>query len=424
MRRVILFVLAAIVVVGVAWVLAGLPGTVTVSLSGYTVGVATSLAIAAVAAIVLALLVLIRLLGWIWHTPGRVGFWRARRRRVGGDEAVTRTLVAIAAGAGDAARQESARARKLLGDTPQTLLLAAEAGRLANREDEATELYRRLAERKDAALLGLRGLFRQAMNREAWSEAATIAERAEAAYPNGAWLREERAQLAARTGNWRQALRLAAPPEQRRAFAVAAANAESSPRDAERLARATWRLDKGFAPAALAYARRLREAGHEVKALQVIREAWAAEPNPDLAAFSMAGIEDRLARVREATRIVSYNADHPESQFLLAQLSLEAGLTGEARHHLARAREAGLQQRRAWLLLADIEERAHGDSEAGEAAQREALRHAATAEPDAGWICEVCGTDQGRWVPVCGHCHTPGKVGWGTRRMAPLALPA
>lgn len=421
MRRVLLWVAAAVLAVAIAWWVAGLPGSVSVGIYGYTVQVATSLALVGVVLIVLALVLLLRLAGWVFGTPRRFAARRARQRRAAGDKAVTRTLVALAAGEDGNARREAARARRLLGDTPQTLLLAAEAGRLAQREDEATGLYKQLAARNDAALLGLRGLFRQAVNRESWDEAAAIARQAEMAHPGGAWLREERAQLAVRTGNWTQALSLAPPEAPRAAYATAAAESAADAAEALRLAKRAWQDHPGFTPAALAYARRLRAAGRESKALDVIRRAWREAPQPDLADFALAPIEDKLARVREAGRIAATASAHPESHLLLARESLAAGLTGEARRHLEAARAAGLNQRRLWLLQADLEAEEGGESEAGRQAQREALRRAASAEPDPAWRCEACGAEHAAWVPVCPACHTAGKVRWGTPR---LALPA
>jgi HemY protein len=417
MFRVFRWVLVAVVAIGAAWLLAGLPGSLSVSLSGWTVQAPTALALVALALVVLLIMAVLRLLGWVLFTPRRLGVWRARRRREAGDVAVTRTLVALAAGEDGSARRESARARALLGDTPQTLLLAAEAGRLAKREDEATALYQTLAKRPEAAVLGLRGLFRQAMNRAAWEEAAAIARRAEDVHPGGVWLREERAELAVRTGNWGQALRLAAPGAPRAAFATAASDAETDATEALRLARQAWRDNPGFAPAALAYARRLRAAGREAKVRQVIREAWRANPVPDLAAFALDPIADKVARRREAERLTSDNPNHPESLLLRARLALDAGLTGEARRHLDAARSGGLNQRRFWLLLADLEAAEGGDNEAA----RAALRHAAAAERDAAWRCDACGTELASWQPVCPACQTAGRITWGTPRMALVA---
>jgi HemY protein len=358
------------------------------------------------------------MLRWMFTSHQRIGSWGARRRREQGDQAVTRTLVAIAASEPSAALRESARARKLLGDTAQTLLLAAEAQRVAEREEDAAAIYRKLAERKDAALLGLRGLFRQAMNKEAWADAAEIAARAAKIHPAGAWLRDERAQLAIRTGNWAEALNLSSPGASRAALATAAAEAEADPSAALRLAKQAWTEAPGFAPAAVAYALRLRGNGKEVKAFDVIREAWRINPQPELASAWLSQIEDPAIRLREAGRLVAGNPTHPEAFLVLARACLDADLPEEARVQLELARKAGLNQRRVWLLLADLEASEHGETEIGRLALRDALRRAATAEPDSGWYCEVCGTEQTGWRPACPVCHTAGRIAWGPRRLA------
>jgi len=418
MWRVVLFLVAAIVTIFVAWKLFWLPGTFSVSVGRYSIETSTAVAIVGLIVLVLVVVMLLRLLGWVFTTHVRIGAWGSRRRRVAGDAAVSRTLVAIAAGEPGVAVRESARARKMLGDTPQTLLLAAEAFRLADREADATALYNLLAAGTDGALLGLRGLFRQAMNKENWGDAARIAKRAEEVHPAGAWLREERAQLAVRTGNWAEAFRLSAPGPSRAALAVAAAQAESDKGAALRLAKQAWQEAPGFAPAALAYAQRLRGAGRDVKAFTVIRDTWRANPQPELAEFWLTSIEDPPTRLREAGRLVAGNPAHPEAYLVLARACMDAGLLEEARTQLDLAQQGGLNQRRVWLLLADLESAERGETETGRTALRDALRHAATAEADSGWHCEVCGTEQAAWLPACPVCHTAGRITWGRRRLA------
>jgi HemY protein len=422
MRRAFMVVVAAALVVGAAWWIATLPGTVSLSLGEYSVQTNTALALTGVLLLVVVLYAALRLLGWVLGTPRRIARWRLWRRRDEGDVAVTRALVALAAGERDGAWRQASRARHLLGDTPQTLLLAAEAGRLAGNDAEAAELFRLLATRDDAAFLGLRGLFRQAMAREDWNAAAALARQAEAANPGGAWLLEERTELAVRTGDWQQALALTGPEAPRAAYATAAADAATDAEEGTRLARQVFKEHPGFVPAALAYARRLRATGREAKALGVIRSAWATVPHPELAAFALAPITDKLARVKEAGRLVQANPEHAESRLLLARLSLEAGLTGEARRLLDLAGAAGMHQKRFWMLLADLEAEERGDTEAGRLAQRDALRQAATAEPDPAWRCAACGIEHATWLPVCPACHTPGRIGWDV--VPRLALPA
>lgn len=106
MRLVLWIVVAAAITVALAWWLAGLPGTVSVSLGRLTIETSTALAMTGVIVIVLVLVGLLRLLGWVFGVPLRIVGWRGRRRRVQGDEAVTRTLVAIAAGEPGGARRK------------------------------------------------------------------------------------------------------------------------------------------------------------------------------------------------------------------------------------------------------------------------------------------------------------------------------
>jgi HemY protein len=412
MRRVLWVLVAGAAIVAIAWWVASLPGRVSVNLAGTTIETTTPVALVVLAIALLVLLVLLRLLIALVALPRTLRTWRRRHRAFAGEQAITRTLVALAAGDASA-RRVAARARRLVGDTPQTLLLAAEAGRLAGSDSEAERFYRRLAERDDAAFLGLRGLFRQAMAREDWQGAADLARRAEAIHPSAAWLREERTTLAVRTGDWNQALALAGNGVDRFAYATAAAEAAPDPAQGLKLARDAWRDNPAFTPAALAYARRLRESGRESRAQEVIRTAWKANPHPELAEFALVLITDPIARVREAAKFVAANPDHPESQLLLARLSLAAGLTGEARHHAEAARRAGMRQQRLSLLFADLEAAEHGDSEAGRLAQHDALRHAAAAEPDPVWRCEHCGAVHAKWLPVCPACHTAGRIRWG-----------
>lgn len=419
MRRVVAFLLAAALVVAASWYLSGLPGQVAATIAGITVETSAPVAALALILIVGALYCVLRLLSALVFLPRTLGRVRARRRRVQGDAAVTRALVSLAAGDAADAVHYTQRARRLLGDTPQTLLLAAEARRLGGGDAEAAAIYRTLAARDDAGFLGLRGLFRQAMAREDWAGAAVLARQAEASRPGSGWLRDERTELAIRTGDWQQALALAGPGAPRATYAVAAADASSDGEAATRLARATWKADPGFVPAALAYARRLRAGGRDDRAQEVLRQSWKVGPHPDLAALALDNDTVDNARLKLAASLAAMAPDHAESHLLLARASLEAGLTAEARRHAAAARRAGMRQKRLFLLLADLEAVEHGDSEAGRVAQHDALRLAAAAEADPAWRCGACGTAQTTWLPVCPACHAAGRMAWrGAERPA------
>jgi HemY protein len=281
-------------------------------------------------------------------------------------------------------------------------LLAVEAARLSKREPEAEAALHMLTLRKDTAFLGLRGLFRLAMARQDFSAAAKLAGEAEAAHPNGSWLRGERTRLAVRIGDWSGALALADARASKAALATAAADASTDSRAAMKLARLAWKADPGLAPAALTYATRLRATGKERKALAVIRQSWARAPHPDLAAFALSPAGGQLEQYQAAQRIAEANPDHVESRLLLARAALSAGLTGEARRQAEGARAAGLDQRRLWSLVAEIE----GDGEGA----RHTLQHALAAQPDPTWRCRSCHSTQAAWQPVCPTCGAVGEI--------------
>ena len=406
MRAVVGWTVLAAALIALAWAVAGLPGMVSATISGTTIEAGTPVALVLLTLLFLVLYIAIRLLVGLVRLPRRMRRRRVRRNRERGDAAVSRALVALAASDAGAAQREAGRSRRMLGDTPLTLLLAAQANRQAGQEEEAGAVFRQLAGRKDSAFLGLRGLLRQATAREDWPAAAELARQAEAVSPGAQWLQEERKVLALRTGQWADALRLSGPDTQA-VLAVAAANTEQDRSAGMRLAKQAWTADPALAPAAVAYASRLRAAGKDSAAVDVLRRSWAKQPHPDIAVEYMVGLSDKLARLKAANGLAQQNANHPESHLLQAKAALDAGMTKEARRHIEAIRAAGLNQRRVWVLLADI---ADQDGHAGEA--QEALRHVAAADPDPVWRCVACGTTHDAWQPVCSACGTPGKIAW------------
>ena len=197
------------------------------------------------------------------------------------------------------------------------------------------------------------------------------------------------------------------------ALAVGAALAETTPDRAERLVRQALKADPSFVPAVLARAGQLRARGREKNAQAVLADGWKRAPHPDIAALALAPLTDKLARAKAAQQLTVGLPDHPETHLLLAHTALDAGVVGEARRHLEAARKAGLNQRRAWLLQAELEEEDRGDTEAGRLAQRDALRRAAVADPDPEWRCSACHTPQAAWRAACPLCLTPGSLTWG-----------
>lgn len=417
MRSVIgLIILAGLVVAG-GWWLQHLVGSVSLTMGDTVFQAPLSVAVLGVIIFAVALyafywvLDAVLGLGSVLRTRGA----RGTRRR--GEQAVTNVLVALAAREGGDAKREAAKARRLLGDTPQTLLLAAYAGSVAGDESSATEAFEKLSNRKDSAFLGLRGLLGQAVAREDWARANDLAKQAERAHPSASWVRAERTSIAVRTGDWQEALLLNRDGAPHAALAAAAADAETDPSKAHKLAKDAFKRDPALPAAAMAYARRLREGGREKAAQDVLRQAWARAPHPDIAALALAPSVDRQARLKAGQALVKDAPQSGESQVLLGRLALEAGLAEEALRHAEAAERTGLRQRRLYVLMADIAEAAGAED-----AHRDALRRASTAEPDPGWVCDSCGVTHAAWSPACPNCHAAGTVRWGMPKLGVAGL--
>jgi len=411
MRRALGLLAVLALAVAAAWQLRQFGGVVEIRAGDWFLSAQLPVLVALIVALFVALLLLIALLRWLGEIPARRRAAREARARAEGDGAITRALVALAAGAGGRARTEIRKARRALGDTPQILLLTAEAGRAAGVPEEAEAAYKALV-KGEARFLGLRGLLREAMNRGDWQEAQRLAREAEAAEPGAAWLRGERAALAIRMRDWREALALGAPDAPKAALALAAARAESNTQQATALERQAFEADPGFAPGALAYAERLRRQGDKRRARGVLEQSWAARPHPDVAEAYLAEAGDALGRAKAAEQLAGKKRQDPESRLLLARTALAASLSGRARGELDALLASGRADRRAYLAMAQLELLEQGEGPPGRAAEARWLREAATAVPEPVWRCGNCGAAHEHWAPECGTCGTVGRIAW------------
>ena len=169
-------VLAALALAGV-W-LADHPGSVTVLWQGYRLDSSVALLVSVVAVIAVVAALVYRFWIVLLGLPSAFGRRRTARRRRRGFEALTRGMVAVAAGDAEDARRQGKRAEGLLEDPPLTLLLSAQAAQLAGDEQAAERFFTAMLERPETEFLGLRGLLTQGIKRHDWDEALALARRA------------------------------------------------------------------------------------------------------------------------------------------------------------------------------------------------------------------------------------------------------
>jgi HemY protein len=400
MAGAIRFIITAVVFLLLAWWISAIPGTFTAHSGSYTLTTSVPFGILLLFVTAVILTVIIRFIGSLRRAPGGIGAWRGGRRQKLGEVATNRGIVALAAGDAKAAEAEASRARKLLGDTPLVLLLTAESSRLAGKPDQAKAAFEKLTLHKDMAFLGHRGLVRHHVAAGDHDTADKHASNAEASYPGAAWLKTQRFGIAIKKGDFAGALNLTRNPAEIAALATGAARNAATDRDALAYAKQAVKADPTLAPAIVTYAAVLRKLTRNRAAKKFLLKSWSAAPHPLIATAYLAHVSAPIERAQAAADLAKAKPGHPESELILAQTSLDAKLTGEAKRHAEAAIAAGLTDKRPYAILAALDE----------PAAKTALAHA--YQPN--WSCTACYTEHENWHPACPNCAKPATLTWKT----------
>ncbi len=435
-RLLTILICAGLVAAGIAWI-ADQHGELLFTIGNYEARTSASVAIGLV--ILFAALVgfSTRIAALILSGPGAIGAWFSERRSRRGNDALSRGLVAVAAGDPFEARRQTERARGILGAHPLALLLTAQAAQLEGDGEGQRAAYRAMLEHSETEFLGLRGLFMLAMRSDDKEEALSLASRAHVLKPRALWAANALFDLKSARGAWQDAkqvlddlarAKLIDPDLARRRRAVLlAAEALEADRsgDGEQgltLALDALKLSPALVPAAVLAARKLAASGKLWRAQDVIEAAWTQTPHPDLA-FVYGALkpgEDRIARAQRLTGLAHLNREHFESRMLEAEEALNLKEWAEARRLLAPLAH-GFSSARVCALMAEIEEGERGDATAAHAW----LSRAARAPRDAEWRCSNCGASALEWAPVCGACGGFDTLSWsGPSTEALEKLPA
>ena len=410
------------------------PGDVAIRWQGYAVTASVGVLLLLVAGV--AVLWALIYHSWLWLRAGPRRFRenRAARRRERGYQALTKGLVAVAAGDARSAQRLGREAGRLV-ENPLNLLLLAQAAQLDGDETKARRHFGAMLEHDETEFLGLRGLIVQATKAGEWGAARDYARRAYALRPETEWVSSALFDLESRAGDWRAAQKAlesaarhkhlnAAEAPRRRALVLAerarAMHAGGNDGDALALAREAHKLAPGLVAATALAAELLAAQGKRRAASRLVEDGWKRAPHPDLArAFAaIAPGETAIERVKRFERLHQRNPDHPESRIALAQAALEAELWGSARAHL----EAAAQERptqRVFALLATVEERQTGDAEA----VRAWLLRAAGAAGDVAWLCGACGAASAGWSARCTACDAFDSLAWRAPPTAAAIVP-
>lgn len=426
--------------VGVAW-LADNPGAIVLDWGPYRIETSAAVTVAFFVLVLLVLVGIGRVVRWIAH--GSPAVRENRRRR--GYQALTRGLVAVAAGEGDKARRLAKQATSLIKEEqPLALVLQAQAAQLDNDNRAAHRYFTRMLDNPETEFLGLRGLIVEAIRNGETSTALGLVRRAESLRPGAPWVLGTLFELETRAGLWQDAQktlersarkRLLPPPDAKRRKALlhyqcakeerAAGNDETALDYALR----SSGLAPDFAPAA-ALAARLAAPTRPRKAARIIERAWRTAPHPDLAAAYGDIYPDDLParRVKRFVRLSGMNPADPESRLAVASQALDADLWGVAWNNLkplVEGNDAGAAGARACRLMARYERDGNGDPSAAQEWEVRATR----ADEALLWRCTDCGHESRDWIPVCPGCDGFDMLRWrggakGGLPLAPITLNA
>ena len=448
------------------------PGQVEIVWQGWQVD--TSVGVLAAAAVLagLAIALLFWLGSLILDSPRAFLRHRRQRRRRAGYRALTRGMVAVAAGDPQEAQRCARRADALLADPPLTLLLSAQAAQLGGDEGAAKKFFTAMLDRPEMEFLGLRGLLNQALRAGDQGTALRLSERAATLRPDTTWVVESLFGLEAREGRWDAALETLAQAVKRRIISrerarhhrgvilyelSLAALASGDRARGRSLAAQAQGLTPDLAAPAAHHARALLQDRRTGPAAKAIERAWRTIPHPDLAQVYAAIYDGAppLDRFKSFERLGAQNPDARETHLAVAEAALDAQLWGEARRHLEQAlsapappsiarlrnpapftvapdpdedaRLAGPTPRLS-LMMARLEEAEHGVGPES----REWLDRAVTAMPDPRYVCATCGGESLEWRSLCPHCgsfdalvwRTPARAAVGTTLPIPAKPPS
>ncbi len=402
-RVLVPFTAIAILCAAAIW-LADHPGVVTVYWQGYEIRTSFVMGL-----LVISLSTIIGVLGYrlfatFMKSPAGFTSFLAARKRKKGYDALSKGMVAIAAGDSREADLYAAQAHKLLDEPSMTLLLAAQAAQMKGDSAGATRFFEEMRGHSETEFLGLRGLYVQAGRVGNKKAERTYAEKAFALRPHTPWAADAAFTAQAAAGDFDEAAKtldkmlqvklVTRDVARRRRAVLLTAHAmslvnngerEETPHaEAVRLATEAVELEPTFAPSVALAAQLMGETGQTRKAGRVIERAWATHPHPDLADVYLTLIVDEkpFDRLRRVKGLAARNPGAGESQMALARAALAARDFETAREALEPLLAGDPSQRVCELM---------GALEGGEGHSEQAqswLARAIHAPLDACWVAE------------------------------------
>lgn len=433
MIRTLWFLLRLAVFVALAVWLAERPGRVSISWQGWQIDTSVGVLLT----IVLVVIVLAAWLysGWrmLRRAPGEMRRARRIQRVERGYDAISKGLVALAAGDFSRARAQARKANGLAPESPLALLLGAQVAQAEGDKVSAQRFYTAMLERDDTTFLALRGLAADAVRNGDADRALDLLAQARIAQPKAVWIPAARFEVLTRAGRWEEASRALVDAVKLKAIDAATgkryeaaillerarvAEVKGETETAAELALRAQKVDPNLVAATAEVIRLYGLMKRARKARKVALKAWARSPHPEIthAYAALVPGESSLEKLRRIQTLAATNPTHPESHYAIAEAAVVARLWGIARDHLMVLAPSltfrPLPEARLCRLMALVER----EENTNLSVAQKWLEHAAEAPADKEWVCEECGTPTPAWAAVCAHCGGIATLGWQSRR--------
>ncbi len=376
----------------------------------------------------------IAVLRFLWGDETAISRYFDRNRERKGFDALTDGMIALASGESRLAQVKASRAEKLLNRPELTRLLNAQAAELSGNTDRATQYYKQMLTDDRSRFVGVRGLLQQKLKEGDTETALKLAEKAFALRPKHHDVLDKLFELQSDKADWTGArttlqakIRAGALPRdvgKRRDAVLSLADAriaiedgnETRARDAAIQAN---KLAPGFAPAAALAAEQKIRSGDKRGATSILRKAWNAAPQPDLAAAFAAIEPDETpeARLKRFQTLIKSNPAHAESKMVLAELMLAAEDFPAARRALGDLAETDPTARSLAIMAAVAKGEGAPDHEV-----KAWLAKAIGAPRGEAWTCENCNHVHAHWLPTCENCKAFDTLEWTMPPQTPEML--
>ncbi|ACB94832.1 HemY domain protein [Beijerinckia indica subsp. indica ATCC 9039] len=410
MLRVLLFLcLIAALALGAAWI-GEQPGHFLMTWQGYQVETSAPVAITLLGVSAAILALALWLLVTILNLPKTFARWRETRLKNKGYAALSRGIVAAGAGDTHVANKAALDAQKYLPKDPLVLVLEAQAAQLAGDRSRAQDAFRLMGERPEMRLLGLRGLYAEALRNDdseaayhfaheahkvhplPWSAKAVLDEHIRAQDWEGAFGilgKQINAQLVDKATGERQCAILETAMAQEKEL--------SAPDEALRLGRQALKHAPDLVPAIVLVAHLWGRKNDVRRAAKLIEREWPNIQHPDiaLAYLDLRPGDSNMDRLRRAQRLARLAPGSAESRLSVAGAAIAARQFALARETM---RELLAKEKtptvRMCQLMAELEETESGFS----GSVREWLAKASRAPRDETWVAD--GFVSPKWLPA------------------------